>query len=588
MAADDRVVLADAHPIAYAECLVTLVRQFRENDRSLSPAIGMARERGIQARVERILDPGRRRLAPRRMVRLGALSGAALVAAGAFIIRPVAASPSPERAEKAGPAANAAPTQPSLTGKLSADRDAKAVEAVKAFIEKGRSLFSRLKSFQMTGVLEIVTEMNVNRPIVRRYNFRVWARGDEIKEIVELLGADGKPKSTMTFYLDASQIVEVDESIKFPKKLAKRFTLGRAPNTRLFSLCPAMLEYAFLDPSISSFGIPATRPSDLAGNERWTAMLKGLDGHVEEDDATVDVTRSRPSGSSFVEFEKRPDLDDKLLIANISFFSDEGKTLERKVKVLEYLHDREFGELGRAFSVNVYQGPAPAKLMATWQFSVETLTINGAIDDRTLVFDPATVDTIYDGDSQTFSKKEKAEPFSHAAGGAQAGSGIPSQGAVVKPSPAPVAEALTEAEADVHLKLLPMTIEEKNDELAAERFTLHIPIQERPRSKIDPHKLVIQVLFFDTLNGQKVAPTAANVSSRWLKAPANWVEQDTEELDVDYQLPKPEPGTTEVRNYFGYVVRVYYKGQLQDAGTDREWLGQEHPAPPTLPSGPGE
>jgi hypothetical protein len=150
-------------------------------------------------------------------------------------------------------------------------------------------------------------------------------------------------------------------------------------------------------------------------------------------------------------------------------------------------------------------------------------------------------------------------------------------------APSPEVEGIASG---MTLGLLPITNEDKNDELSAKRFTLHIPIKARPNSKIDAHELVIQVLFFDILNNQNVVQTAANVSSRWLTAPADWVDSDTEELAVDYQLPRPEPRTREVRKFFGYIVRIYYKKELQAASADPERLGQQYPAPPTLPKEP--
>jgi hypothetical protein len=150
-------------------------------------------------------------------------------------------------------------------------------------------------------------------------------------------------------------------------------------------------------------------------------------------------------------------------------------------------------------------------------------------------------------------------------------------------APAPEVEGIASG---MTLGLLPITNEDKNDEVSAKRFTLHIPIKARPNSKIDPHELVIQVLFFDILNGQNVVQTAANVSSRWLTAPADWVDSDTEELAVEYQLPRPEPRTRENRKFFGYIVRIYYKKELQAASADPERLGQQYAAPPTLPKEP--
>jgi hypothetical protein len=150
------------------------------------------------------------------------------------------------------------------------------------------------------------------------------------------------------------------------------------------------------------------------------------------------------------------------------------------------------------------------------------------------------------------------------------------------PAPEPAAE-IPGIASGMTLGLLPVTSEDKHDELSAKRFTLHIPIKARPNSKIDAHELVIHVLFFDILNDQNVERTSAKVSSRWLTAPVDWVDQDTEELVVDYQLPRPEPRSRENRKYFGYIVRIYYKNQLQAASADPERLGQQYPAPPTLP-----
>ncbi|MEP6667878.1 MAG: M56 family metallopeptidase [Chthoniobacter sp.] len=96
MAADDCVVLLEAQPVIYAESLVALVRTFHESGPLPVAAIGMLRRASIEARVERILDPNRRRRAPRRVIRLAALTGAVLLTGGLVILRPVVAvTPSP-------------------------------------------------------------------------------------------------------------------------------------------------------------------------------------------------------------------------------------------------------------------------------------------------------------------------------------------------------------------------------------------------------------------------------------------------------------------------------------------------------------
>jgi len=138
------------------------------------------------------------------------------------------------------------------------------------------------------------------------------------------------------------------------------------------------------------------------------------------------------------------------------------------------------------------------------------------------------------------------------------------------------------------LGLLPVRIEEEPDASSAKRFSLHIPVKCRPRTKMEVRDLVIHVLFYDIVDGQSVVQTSANVNSRWMTPPADWLEADTEELAVEYNLPKPEARAAkrENRKYFGYIVRIYYKQQLQAATAEPERLAQQYPPPPTLPKDP--
>jgi tetratricopeptide (TPR) repeat protein len=135
------------------------------------------------------------------------------------------------------------------------------------------------------------------------------------------------------------------------------------------------------------------------------------------------------------------------------------------------------------------------------------------------------------------------------------------------------------------LGLLQVTTEEQQDANSAKHFTLHIPIKSRPKAHIDVKDLVLHILFYDIVDGQNVVQTSANVNFRWATPPADWVDSDTEELTVEYQLPKPEARAAkkENRKYFGYIVRIYYKQQLQVATAEPERLAQQYPAPPTLP-----
>jgi hypothetical protein len=139
--------------------------------------------------------------------------------------------------------------------------------------------------------------------------------------------------------------------------------------------------------------------------------------------------------------------------------------------------------------------------------------------------------------------------------------------------------------ASATLALGPITVDDQHDEHSAKRFVLHIPIKARPEVHVDAKEVVIHVLFFDLVDGHTVVQTSANVDSHWVTPPANWTDQDTQELAVEYRLPNPKTADVkrENRKYFGYLVRIYYKQQLQAAAAEPGLLGQQHPPPAALP-----
>jgi hypothetical protein len=135
------------------------------------------------------------------------------------------------------------------------------------------------------------------------------------------------------------------------------------------------------------------------------------------------------------------------------------------------------------------------------------------------------------------------------------------------------------------LGLMPIRAEDERDDASFKRLLLHIPIKARPKAHIEVKDLVIHVLFYDIVEGQNVVQTSANVNYKWATTPADWLDTDTEELAAEYQLPKPEARSAkrENRKYYGYIVRIYYKQQLQAATAEPSRLAQQYPPPPTLP-----
>ena len=124
-------------------------------------------------------------------------------------------------------------------------------------------------------------------------------------------------------------------------------------------------------------------------------------------------------------------------------------------------------------------------------------------------------------------------------------------------------------------------LRDEPDPSSTRKFVLQVPIQSRPGQKMNVKDMKVFVLFYDRLNANDLASTAANVSNRWGDPPADWAAGDLETLEVTYDLP-PTGGRGERREYHGYIVRLYYKDQLQDSYAEPAALNQRFPAAHTL------
>ena len=149
------------------------------------------------------------------------------------------------------------------------------------------------------------------------------------------------------------------------------------------------------------------------------------------------------------------------------------------------------------------------------------------------------------------------------------------------------------------------------DPNAQTKLTLRVGVKRRANTPIDYTKVKIQVFFYDVVNNDQVLLTDADVSYEWATPGHNWADTDTEVLDVTYERQKkqyPAPGTQlaavpdsvekatskkksresaeettppddSVRQYLGYIVRVYYQDQLQAVRADPTKLLNLFPPP---------
>jgi hypothetical protein len=120
-------------------------------------------------------------------------------------------------------------------------------------------------------------------------------------------------------------------------------------------------------------------------------------------------------------------------------------------------------------------------------------------------------------------------------------------------------------------------MEEESDPASARKFKLHVPIRVKAGEEVSVRDMKIFVLFYDKLPGNQIVKTIADVfPTRWESPPIDWADGE-ETLEVPYDLPA-NTGRGEPREYFGYIVRIYYKGELQDTQAVPASLNQKFPA----------
>ncbi|MEO6053766.1 MAG: hypothetical protein ABIP97_07135 [Chthoniobacterales bacterium] len=117
---------------------------------------------------------------------------------------------------------------------------------------------------------------------------------------------------------------------------------------------------------------------------------------------------------------------------------------------------------------------------------------------------------------------------------------------------------------------------------------LRIAIKSRPDSIIDANNdVVVHVFFYEKADGETTL-TASRVTSKWLTETANWAEDGMQILSVQYPGPisGDSVGGDPHREYYGYMVAIYYKGLLQDFRTEPVRLRELFPPKVNLTPSP--
>jgi tetratricopeptide (TPR) repeat protein len=120
------------------------------------------------------------------------------------------------------------------------------------------------------------------------------------------------------------------------------------------------------------------------------------------------------------------------------------------------------------------------------------------------------------------------------------------------------------ASQDTILKITETTLSETSNPKAQSHFTLKVGVRPRPGTP-NGHAVRVVVSFYDLTKDNKMKPTNAQVSYRWLTSATGWAEAVPRFLEATYVRPRAEKLSADVRRYGGFTVRVYFDGQLQDS-----------------------
>ena len=114
------------------------------------------------------------------------------------------------------------------------------------------------------------------------------------------------------------------------------------------------------------------------------------------------------------------------------------------------------------------------------------------------------------------------------------------------------------------LTITETTLSQTADPNAQNHLTLKIGVKPRPGTP-NGHAVRIIVSFYDLTRDNKMMPTDARVGYNWLTPANDWSDGTPKFLAATYVRPKTQTASSDGRRYGGFIVRVYFDGQLQDS-----------------------
>jgi len=100
-----------------------------------------------------------------------------------------------------------------------------------------------------------------------------------------------------------------------------------------------------------------------------------------------------------------------------------------------------------------------------------------------------------------------------------------------------------------------------------QRIVLRIQVEAVSKEPIDYRRMYLQVFFYDIVNESRFEQTIADTLPSYISAPYDWKDGEEEIIEVEYHLPELSAEQTAQlgrRQYFGYLIELYYHDVLQD------------------------
>jgi len=134
------------------------------------------------------------------------------------------------------------------------------------------------------------------------------------------------------------------------------------------------------------------------------------------------------------------------------------------------------------------------------------------------------------------------------------------------------------------LAITETTLSEITDPNALSHLTLKVGVKPRPGTQNGHARIIVS--FYDRTKDHKMKPTDARTSYSWLNASEDWTDATPKFLVATYVRPKTQSRSADGREYGGFIIRVYFDGQLQDARATPPELLTLFPAPDQLAPSP--